>query len=193
MPAENNIEPKLKEALQLTNADWVVLSERVGGAWVIRSSCKLNKASHDELLNILALPSIDAWLSGAVTGGYSRSSAIPKHKKITPARFYAFPITGTSKILLIGADEQTTTAQKIWKLTASLLTDSSPHPSPPLLPDLQTGLAFNLPLALEKSSGRIYFHGPITRRMACHTARRLARYSSPIKCIQLHQRIHADR
>lgn len=153
MPAENNIEPKLKEALQLTNADWVVLSERVGGAWVIRSSCKLNKASHDELLNILALPSIDAWLSGAVTGGYSRSSAIPKHKKITPARFYAFPITGTSKILLIGADEQTTTAQKIWKLTASLLTDSSPHPSPPLLPDLQTGLAFNLPLALEKVLG----------------------------------------
>lgn len=153
MPAENNIEAKLKEALQLTDADWVVLSERVGGAWVIRSSCKLNKASHDELLNILALPSINAWLSGAVTGGYSRFSAIPKNKKITQARFYAFPIIGTSKILLIGADEQTTTAQKIWKLTASLLTDSSPHPSPPLLPDLQTGLAFNLPLALEKVLG----------------------------------------
>ncbi len=153
MPAENNIEAKLKEALQLTDADWVVLSERVGGAWVIRSSCKLNKASHDELLNILALPSINAWLSGAVTGGYSRFSAIPKNKKIAQARFYAFPIIGTSKILLIGADEQTTTAQKIWKLTASLLTDSSPHPSPPLLPDLQTGLAFNLPLALEKVLG----------------------------------------
>lgn len=149
MPTENNIEPKLKEALQLTSADWVALAERVGGVWLIRASHKLNKAAQNELMGILALPSIDAWLSGAVSGGYVRSAAIPKNKKITSSRFFAFPVAGASKIILAGADEQDSTSQRIWKLTASLLADS-PAPTQSLLPDLQTGLAFNLPLALEK-------------------------------------------
>lgn len=149
MPTENNLEPKLKEALQLTNADWVVLAERVGGVWLIRASSKLNKIAQNELMGILALPSIDAWLSGAVSGGYVRNTAIPKNKKIKANKFFAFPVAGISKIILVGADEQDTNSQRIWKLTASLLADS-PAPTQSLLPDLQTGLAFNLPLALEK-------------------------------------------
>ncbi len=150
MPAETNIEPKLKEAVNLTEAIWVALVERVGGVWLIRSSHKLNKSAQNELMGILALPSIDAWLSGAIAGGYTRSTGIPASKKLDGSRFYAFPIAETSKALLVGAEEQSPIAQRIWKLTASLLADVAPSPNPPLLPDLQTGLAFNLPLALEK-------------------------------------------
>ncbi|MBL8098441.1 MAG: GAF domain-containing protein [Anaerolineales bacterium] len=153
MPTETTIEPKLKEAVQLTEADWAVLAERVGGVWLLRSSHKLSKSAQNELMGILAMPSIDAWLSGAVTGGYTRSTGIPDSKKLGDGRFYAFPIANSSKALLIGAEEQTNTALRIWRLTASLLADATPSPNAPLLPDLQTGLAFNLPLALEKVLG----------------------------------------
>lgn len=150
MPNETDIEPKLKEVVQLTEADWAVLAERVGGVWLLRSSHRLNKGAQNELMGILAMPSIDAWLSGAVTVGHTRSTSIPSSKKLGQGRFYAFPITGAPKVLLVGAEEQTTTAQRIWKLTASLLAGVTQSPSPQLLPDLQTGLAFNLPLAIEK-------------------------------------------
>ncbi|HCB01794.1 MAG TPA: hypothetical protein DEP19_05375, partial [Anaerolineae bacterium] len=112
MPNETDLEPKLKEAVQLTEAQWAVLAERVGGVWLIRSSHKLNKSAQNELMGILAMPSIHAWLSGAVTGGHTRSTTIPKSKKINDGRFYAFPVSDTSKVLLIGAEEQTTTAQR---------------------------------------------------------------------------------
>jgi two-component system NtrC family sensor kinase len=151
MPAENHLESKLKEALQLTDSNWVALVERLGGVWLIRSSHKLNRAAQNELMGILALPSFDAWLSGAVTGGYTRSTSIPKNKKLAEGRFYAFPIADTAKVLLIGAHEQTPAAQKIWKLVASLLVAPTSNSGAPFLPDLETGLAFNLPLALEKA------------------------------------------
>lgn len=153
MSTINAIEPKLKEALQLTDATWVVFAERAGGHWVIRASHKLNKAMQSELIQILSSPKIDEWLCGAISGGHARTLNTPKNKKITSKSFFAFPISGSSKILLVGADKQSATAQKIWKLTASLLSDSSSTPIQSLLPDLQTGLAFNLPLALEKVLG----------------------------------------
>jgi signal transduction histidine kinase len=153
MPAENNIEPQLKEALQLTDASWVVLAERVGGVWLIRIAHKLNKSAQTELLQILATQAVDTWLCGAISGGHTRTTTIPENQKIDGTRFYAFPIAGASKLLLTGADEQTATAQRIWKLTAALLADALPTPVQSLLPDLQTGLAFNLPLALEKVLG----------------------------------------
>ncbi|MBK8821531.1 MAG: GAF domain-containing protein [Anaerolineales bacterium] len=51
---------------------------------------------------------------------------------------------------MVGADEQTADAQRIWKLTASLLAGHSISPNQPFLPDLQSGLASDLPLAIEK-------------------------------------------
>lgn len=151
MPNKTDIEPKLKEATQLTKAQWAILVERVGGVWLIRSSYKLNQSAQNELMGILAMPSMDAWLSGAISGGYARFTSIPKSKKLDEGRLYAFPIKGVSKALLIGARKQTVIAQRIWKLTASLLADTALSANAPLLPDLQTGLAFNLPLALEKA------------------------------------------
>jgi|CXWL01.1.fsa_nt_gi signal transduction histidine kinase len=153
MQTENGIETQLKDAAQLSDAVWAVLAERVGGAWLLRSVYKLNKITQNELMGILTAPAIDAWLCGSLSGGYSRFTSMPEGSKLNTARIYAFPVNGTSQSVIVGADEQSATAQRIWKLTASLLSGRSAAPNQPFLPDLQSGLAFDLPLALEKVLG----------------------------------------
>jgi signal transduction histidine kinase len=155
MPTDTSIENQLKDAVQLSDAKWAVLAERVGNAWQLRSIYHLNKSAQNELITLMGKPSIDTWLCGALSGGHSRSSSIPEENDLNAERFFAFPIPGTSQIILAGADTQTPIAQRIWKLTASLLSGRSTSSSQPFLPDLQSGLAFDLPLALEKVLGAI--------------------------------------
>ncbi|NOH03125.1 MAG: GAF domain-containing protein [Chloroflexi bacterium] len=153
MQTETGIESHLKDAAQLTNAAWAVLAERVGGVWLIHSVYRLNKAAQNELMGVMGMLAIDAWLCGSLSGGYSRSTTIPANKTLGTARFFAFPVGGTSQVVLVGADEQTPTAQRIWKLTASLLAGRSNSSSQTFLPDLQSGLPFDLPLAPDKVLG----------------------------------------
>jgi len=155
MPTDTSIENQLKDAAQLSDAKWAVLAERVGNAWQLRSIYHLNKSAQNELITLMGKPSIDTWLCGALSGGHSRSSSIPEENDLNAERFFAFPIPGTSQIILAGADTQTPIAQRIWKLTASLLSGRSTSSNQPFLPDLQSGLAFDLPLALEKVLGAI--------------------------------------
>jgi signal transduction histidine kinase len=155
MPTDTSIENQLKDAVQLSEAKWAVLAERVGNSWQLRSVYHLNKSAQNELITLMGKPSIDTWLCGALSGGHSRSSSIPEENDLNAERFFAFPIPGTSQIILAGADTQTPIAQRIWKLTASLLSGRSTSSSQPFLPDLQSGLAFDLPLALEKVLGAI--------------------------------------
>ena len=155
MPTDTSIENQLKDAARLSDAKWAVLAERVGNSWQLRSVYHLNKSAQNELITLMGKPSIDTWLCGALSGGHSRSSSIPEENDLNAERFFAFPIPGTSQIILAGADTQTPIAQRIWKLTASLLSGRSTSSSQPFLPDLQSGLAFDLPLALEKVLGAI--------------------------------------
>lgn len=151
MQTDTGIDTQLKEAVQLTGADWAVLAERVGGVWLVRASYHLTKAAQNELTGIMAAASTDAWLCGALSGGHSRSAEIPENRSIGEGRFLAFPILSTSKLILVGAEaEQSNAAQRIWRLTASLLSGQFTPKTQTLLPDLQSGLAFDLPLALEK-------------------------------------------
>jgi len=154
MQTETSIDTQLKEAAQLTGAVWAVLAERVGGVWLTRVSYHLSKSAQSELTGIMGDSSTDAWLCGALSGGHSRSAGIPENKLVSGGRFFAFPINGTSKLILVGAKDQPTAAQRIWRLTASLLSSHFvSKEQQPLLPDLQSGLAFNLPNALEKVLG----------------------------------------
>ncbi|HNK62781.1 MAG TPA: GAF domain-containing protein [Anaerolineales bacterium] len=147
------IETQLKDAVQLTEAVWAVHADRVGGTWLLLSSYHLNKTSQNELMGIMSLMAVDAWLCGALSGGYSRSTATPTNKTIGTSRLFAFPITGTSQVVLVGADEQSTNAQRIWKLMTSLLAGRLAAPTQALFPELQSGLPFDLPLALDKVLG----------------------------------------
>jgi signal transduction histidine kinase len=153
MSPESSLETQLREAAQLANAAWAALAERAGGAWLIRAAHRLGGGAQNELMDIVSTPSVDAWLCGALSGGHVRSARIPETKKLGAGRFYAYPINGNSQVILVGADEQSGAAQRIWKLTASLLAGGLPSPRESLLPDLQSGLAFDLPLALEKVLG----------------------------------------
>lgn len=153
MPTDTGIETHLKDATQLSEAVWAVLAERVSGDWLVRAAYRLSKPAQNELMIVMARPVVDTWLCGALSGGHSRSSSAPQKGKLKVGRLFAYPIPGTSQLVLVGADDQTTNAQRIWKLTASLLAGRSTSSNQPFLPDLQSGLAFDLPLALEKVLG----------------------------------------
>ncbi|MCZ2127326.1 MAG: GAF domain-containing protein [Anaerolineales bacterium] len=150
MPTDIHLDSQLKEAAQLTDAVWVALVERVGGVWLMRASFRLSKSAQNELIGLTAVAATDAWMCGALIGRHVRSAAIPKNRFLGARRFYAYPLRGETKLLLIGADaEQPSAAQRIWRLTASLLSERSDLETP-LLSNLQPDLTSNLPLALEK-------------------------------------------
>jgi signal transduction histidine kinase len=144
------VESQLKDAAQLSEAEWAALAERVGGAWALYAAYRLGRSGQNELMSLMARSSVDAWLSGSLSGGYARSSSIPQDINLNAKKIFVFPIAGTSQALLVGADKQTANARRIWKLTASLLSGKSAAPDQPFLPDLQSGLAADLPLAIEK-------------------------------------------
>jgi signal transduction histidine kinase len=153
MQTDTNTETQLKDAVQLSGALWAVIAERVGGAWVLRAGYHLNKAGQSRLIDHLARASVDAWLCGALSGGNVRSGSLPTETKLDVNRFYAFPLAGTSRVILAGADELPADGQRLWKLAASLLSGRVVSEPQPFLPDLQSGLAFDLPLAIEKVLG----------------------------------------
>lgn len=154
MQTETGIDTQLKEAVQLTGAAWAVLAERVGGVWLVRASHHLTKSAQNELTGIMASSSTDAWLCGALSGGHTRSADIPENRSVGAGRFFAYPITSTSRLILVGTEEeQSSASQRTWRLMASLLSGQFTPKAQILLPDLQSGLAFDLPLALEKVLG----------------------------------------
>jgi len=153
MYTESGIETQLKDAVQLSDAVWAAMADRVGGAWLLRAAYHLNKPAQQELMGYLARPSVDAWLCGSLSAGTVRSSTLPKEGKLEAGRFYSFPLAGVSQTILVGADELSADAQRIWKLTASLFAGNAVSSPQPFLPDLQSGLAFDLPLAIEKVLG----------------------------------------
>lgn len=153
MQTDATIETQLKDAVQLSGVYWAVIAERVGGAWILRAGYHLSKTAQNRLIAHLARSSVDAWLCGALTGGNIRSSSLPDDTNLGTARFYAFPLSGTSRVILVGSDELPADGQRLWKLTASLLSGRSISEPQPFLPDLQSGLAFDLPLAIEKVLG----------------------------------------
>ena len=150
MADEQAIETQLRDAAQLSGAGWAALAERAGGNWTIRASYRLTKPAQVLLTTFFNKPAMDAWLCGALTGGHSRSSSLAQEAKLGASRIFTFPISGTSQAILVGADEQTADAQRTWKLVASLFSSRAVAVSQAFLPDLQTGLAYDLPIALDK-------------------------------------------
>ncbi len=150
MQSKPGIESHLKDAAQLSRAHWAAFAERVGGAWMLHASYRLSRSAQNELISLMARASVDAWLCGALSGGHSRSTSVPSDIKVNARKIFAFPVSGTSQAILVGAENLDANSRRIWNLTASLLSHKSSLPSQPLLPDLQAGLADDLPLAIEK-------------------------------------------
>ena len=149
MPSQKGITAQLKEATHLTHAAWAVLAEREGGTWLIRAVQGLTKQKQTVLANYLSQTAVDTWLCGSLSGGHTRSGTLPKDTNLGSDRIFIFPISGQSQIVLVGAKQQPAGVQPIWRLLTSFLASDSDTPKT-ILPDFQAGLAFELPIALDK-------------------------------------------
>ncbi|MEW6084312.1 MAG: GAF domain-containing protein [Chloroflexota bacterium] len=160
MPSQKNIEVQLKETGQLTQTEWSALVEREAGAWRIVSHHHLNKKNQPELIKFLSKAEVDTWLCGALSGGQSRSVSLPETSNLEVARLYAFPLKGMSRVVLAGADQLSSEAQRLWRLVASVMqngeapADSSASASVAaslLVPDLDSENPYDLPRALDRA------------------------------------------
>jgi signal transduction histidine kinase len=160
MPTLPTIENQLKEASQLTNSVWAVLAEREAGKWRVLANYRLAKKTHPALVKFLSKTEVDSWLSGALSGGQSRSVSLPESSKLESGRLFAFPLLGGSRVVLVGASQLTSESQRLWRLLISAMqmevptVDISPSSSVAaslLVPDLDSESPYDMPRALERA------------------------------------------
>ena len=154
---KNGVGYRLKEATLITGASWVVHLERQVGQWNFRDLYKLTKTRVSLLEEYLSRSSVDSWLCGALGSRSSRSRAVPDELNLGCERLFAFPIAGSTGVLLVGATEPAKAAQRVWKLVASTLSSDeaeelevSPVVTDTLVPAIQEGVPFDLPVALDR-------------------------------------------
>jgi signal transduction histidine kinase len=147
----------VKEALQITGADWGVHLERQSGKWHFLHVYQINKARTAALGEYLSKMSVDSWLCGALGSRSSRSRNIADESALGCQRLYAYPIGKSTDVLLVGGAEQDRVSQRVWKLVASALSDGAaqdpevlPVVSDTLVPAIQEGVPYDLPAALDK-------------------------------------------
>jgi signal transduction histidine kinase len=146
-----NIEIHLKEACQLTGANWAVIADREKGRWFVGNAYSLPKSKHTGLAKFLAQQDINAWLEGALQGDDVRSVSLPENTKLDAVRLYIFPMIELSQMLLVGAGHQNATERHIWELVAGLLQSQvSDSVVENYLPNFQTELAYDMPRALDR-------------------------------------------
>ncbi len=154
------IDSQLKEASQLTDAAWSALVEREAGKWRLAAYYRLGKKSQAALMKFLDDTEVDAWLSGALSGGQSRSVSLPASSALGAGRLYAFPVAGVSHVVLVGTEQLSLTAQRIWRLAVSGIPAEKPAAESSLassvaasllMPDLNAESPYDLPRALHRA------------------------------------------
>jgi signal transduction histidine kinase len=160
MPTHITVENQLKEAGQLTNAVWAALVEREAGKWRVPVNYHLAKKTHPALVKFLSKPEVDSWLCGALSGGQSRSVSLPASSQLGTGRLFAFPLSGVSQVVLVGADQLTNEYQRLWRLVvAGMQTEvptsdvsaSSSVAASLLVPDLDAENPYDMPRALDRA------------------------------------------
>jgi len=160
MPTHTSIENQLKEASQLTGTLWAALVEREAGKWRLLANYHLSKKTHPLLIKFLSKAEVDSWLCGALSGGQSRSVSLPESSNLEADRVFAFPLPGISRVVLAGASQLATDAQRLWRLAVSGMqvetpaTDVSASSSVAislLIPDLDSENPYDLPRALDRA------------------------------------------
>jgi len=157
MANKNIYDYRLKEAVQIANAAWVAHLDRQVGKWDYKFSYRITKGRMTKLIEYLRQSSVDSWLCGALGSRSSRSRAVPKGLDIGCERLFAYPIERSTGVLLVGTSDQTALAQKVWKMVASTMSgedaeepEVSPVVTDTLVPAIQEGVPFDLPVALDR-------------------------------------------
>lgn len=160
MPANSTIDYQLKEASQLTKADWSALVEREAGQWRLLAAHHLSKKNQPDLMNFLSRAEVDSWLCGALSGGQSRSVSLPESSNLDAERLFAFPLKGVSRVVVTAADQLDNESQRIWRLVAvgmqndETVLDTSASASVAaslLVPDLDSENPYDMPRALDRA------------------------------------------
>lgn len=155
-----NIEYQLKEASQLSKAEWSALVEREAGKWRIVSNHHLAKKNQPALMKFLGKAEVDSWLCGAVSGGQSRSVSLPESSKLEVSRLFAFPLKGVSRVVLAGADQLSNESQRLWRLVVSAMQSDGTLPDTAasasvaaslLVADLDSENPYDMPRALDRA------------------------------------------
>jgi signal transduction histidine kinase len=154
MATSSKLTGSLKDALQLTSASWVGLVDREGGKWSLVASQGLTKAMQGSLLHLLGEPTVDTWLCSAMNGGSSRSASLPAGGGLEAARLCAYPVSKSTRMLVVGVEQLTQKDQRLWRMVAALLPESSREsgdeaPMLDLLADLPYDLAGSLDRVLK--------------------------------------------
>lgn len=159
MTDKNGTSYRLQEATKIAGAAWVAHLERQVGQWKFQDSYRLSKKRTSNLMDYLGQSSVDSWLCGALGSRSSRSRKVPDGIDVGCERLFAFPIGGSTGVLLVGGEmhKQNGVAQRVWKLVASTLSrdesdepEVSPVVTDTLVPAIQEGVPFDLPAALDK-------------------------------------------
>ncbi|MGZ9225037.1 MAG: hypothetical protein ACXW4M_05725, partial [Anaerolineales bacterium] len=160
MPTLSTIGNQLKEASQLTSTTWAALVEREAGKWRVLADYHLAKKTHPLLVKFLSKPEVDSWLSGALSGGQSRSVSLPESGNLEAGRLFAFPLPGVSRVVLAGASQLTAEAQRLWRLVVSGMQAETPSSDMSasssvaaslLVPDLDSENPYDMPRALDRA------------------------------------------
>ena len=159
------LETLLKEACKITDATWAASVERRDNAWLLNAAHKLNKSRQADMLNYLAITSVDAWLCGAMTGGRTRSRKIPDKFNFNAEKIYTFSIEDTQTLIVVGANGQDANSQRVWRLLAKSGAFSANEillqPADTFIFGGASAMPYDLPRSLQQILARIAQYVPI--------------------------------
>jgi len=116
--AESQKSSRLKDASQLTGADWAVLVFQEADGWRLGEAYRLSQARQKYLRLYLQNNRAAARLEAALVSGRPHANLVPKEDHLGCQRVYAFPAPPKRLILVGVADTLDDRAQRIWKLVS---------------------------------------------------------------------------
>jgi len=109
---------RLKETSLLTEASWAAWLESDVDGWALRAGFKVNRRQAHSLLEFLSRTPNKIWLNGALAGKHNRTRRVPPASKLEGKRIYVFPDPVTQRVIMVGADELTSAARRVWRVVA---------------------------------------------------------------------------
>ena len=108
---------QLKETSQLTGACWAIWLEHAN-KWEILAFYKINARNRSVIINYIHDHAVEGWLNGDLTGRHRRSRSILSLIGLPGSGIYIFPDQMTQRVIIVGAEELSDVAQRVWRVFA---------------------------------------------------------------------------
>ncbi len=114
---KSQMDIQLREAGQLTGADWAACME-YSNEWELLGSYKMGLNQRSELQKLIMIPGITTWMKGVLAGYRNRPRIIPEHIGLTGRILFIFPNQVTQRIILVAAENLSVAARRFWQSVA---------------------------------------------------------------------------